>query len=67
MAIAIIMRPWKLEGYGGEYLEIGVWTLCRVTPKFYICYPDFYDQTINEYDQSKKRNAQEDARMKKMR
>merc|ERR1719494_147092 len=51
MAIAIIMRPWKLEGYGGEYLEIGVWTLCRVTPKFYICYPDFYDQTINEYDQ----------------
>ena len=30
--------------FQGDIMEVGVWKVCRVTPKDYRCFDDFYDQ-----------------------
>ena len=44
LTVAIIMRPWKLSIYGGDQMEIGVWTICRITKKSNKCYDDWYGE-----------------------
>lgn len=41
--LACIYRPWKLQMYKGHQMEIGVWKICRVTPKVYQCYSGWYE------------------------
>ncbi|XP_066934914.1 uncharacterized protein [Clytia hemisphaerica] len=45
--LALILRPWRLNVFRGDQMEIGVWTICRITKKFYQCYDDWYE---NHYE-----------------
>ena len=45
----IFSDPVKLKGFLfnyllGDHMEIGVWRICRITPKVYQCYDGWYEQ-----------------------
>lgn len=42
LTLALLLRPWKLSIFRGDQMEIGVWTICRITKKFYQCYDGWY-------------------------
>jgi len=44
LTLAMILRPWKLNAYKGAQMEVGVWTICRITPKIYRCYDNWYNE-----------------------
>ena len=43
LVLAMILRPWKLNIYKESEMEVGLFTMCRVTPKVYRCYDNWYN------------------------